>query len=261
MNARTIACLGILSILAPIPAWADTTAKAALARIENRIGEPYTRHIVKIKALDGVPNPKDWQVTGHDPTSPTKLREFMVGGIRAVDLGINNDFYPRARPTGFVKREDIQLDSIDAFSILNREANKAKIGFDSVNYLLRCREFSTEPIWTLSAIDSRGRTAGVIDISAKSGELLRTTWFRESPGSPFRDKIEDSALANVGKKKTADPAPNLAPLPDNPLRDNLTTPAIEPVNPTPEIDLRPKPSVDSSGNAIDTELPDVVPVE
>ncbi len=260
MKARTIACLGILTILAPAAAWADTTAKTALARIESRIGEPYTRHVVKIKALDGDPNPDDWQITGHDPTSPTKLREFRVGGIRAVDLGVNDDFYPRVRPTGFVKREDIQLDSIDAFAILNREAAAAKIGFDSVNYLLRCREFSTEPIWTLSAIDNRGRTAGVIDISAKSGQVLRTTWFRESPGSPFRDQVEDSALANVGKKKTTEPVRELAPLPDNPLQDN---PPIEPVpvDPSPTIDLRPKPSVDSSGNSVDTEVPEVIPVD
>ncbi|MEM0895560.1 MAG: hypothetical protein AAGJ79_01650 [Verrucomicrobiota bacterium] len=241
---------------------AENSAKTALDMILDRHGEPFTRNIVKISATGGIPVPQEWTVTTHNPNSPTLLHQFVVNDRRAIDEGASNDFYPRVRPTGFVKRQDIQLDSIDAFQILNREAQAAKIGFDSVNYMLRCREFSTEPVWTLSAVDAQNRIAGVIDVSAQTGAVLRKTWYYEAQGSRLRERIVDSATPGQAPITPTTPTRTApAPLPRNPISSQPTTrtdregPAII-VQPQPQ-PITPSPA---SGSA-QSEVPDVIPVE
>ncbi|MEM9479228.1 MAG: hypothetical protein AAGA58_06135 [Verrucomicrobiota bacterium] len=259
---KSIPSILFLLSAAGATALAENTAKTALDMIVDRHGEPFTRNIVKISATGGIPAPQEWTVTTHNPNSPTLLHQFVINDRRAADEGASNDFYPRVRPTGFIKRQDIQLDSIDAFQILNREAQAAKVGFDSVNYMLRCREFSTEPVWTLSAVDAQSRIAGVIDVSAQTGAVLRKTWYYEVQGSRLRERIVDSAtpgqapiIPTTPATSATTPLPRDPTSPQPPTRADIEGPAII-VQPEPQ-PITPNPS----GGSVQSEVPDVVPVE
>ena len=134
-------------------------ALTVLNRIASKFGSQTAQKIVRMRGAYGQSQPEEWWVVVHDPTSPTLLREFWIGDGRANNEGPSDEFYPRQTPAGFVSIKNIKLDSVDAFELLNREATKAKMGFDSVNYFLRCREFSSEPVWTLQAVDENRNIA------------------------------------------------------------------------------------------------------
>jgi len=170
-------------------------AVSALRRVGTLHGDKYISKIVRMRGKGGQPQPREWWITVYDPAAPYLVHEFWVGDTRATDEGPNTDYYPVQTPPGFIPAQNIKLDSVDAFEVLNQEANRAKIGFDSVNYFLRCREFSEEPVWTLQAINTKGASVGFVDLSAQTGKVLRTVWFHPDPtGQRRAPRIADSEL-------------------------------------------------------------------
>jgi len=84
-------------------------------------------------------------------------------------------------PTIPINLSKVAIDSRQAFALADQAARKAGIGFDAMNYQLRCRDLRNEPVWVLSPMDSARRAVGVVYISAITGETLRTVWHRPGP--------------------------------------------------------------------------------
>lgn len=63
------------------------------------------------------------------------------------------------------------------FATVDKAAKKALVGFDSINYQLRAKELSNEPVWSVSLIDQFGQTVGTLIVSAESGAVLSRTWY------------------------------------------------------------------------------------
>ncbi len=194
----------VAAAIFPSPAQAQRdrglSARGALELISERFGAERVEWIVEMRGYDGVPDPDEWEVTAWDPRSRFLVREYWAGDREATDEGSNDDYYPERSPFGFVRVTDLKLDSKAAFVIAEAEARKAKMGFDSLNYSLRCREFSREPVWTLELMDSAGYIAGKVYISGATGEVLRTVWiYRGSRGRPDGGPlILDSAAPRDG---------------------------------------------------------------
>ena len=111
----------------------------------------------------------------------------------------------------------MRVDSDAAFAIADKEARQARIGFDAVNYLLRPKEGSPEPVWTLMLVDTAKRLVGRIEISAGSGEVVRRIWLRYA-GATGRNlaRIEDSASpAHPLEAPLPGPVP-VPPMPEGP---------------------------------------------
>ncbi len=264
-------------------------AVSALRRVATVHGDKYIGKIVRMRGKGGQPQPKEWWIAVYDPAAPYLVHEFWVGDTRATDEGPNLDYYPGQTPPGFIPAQNIKLDSVDAFEVLNQEATKAKVGFDSVNYFLRCREFSEEPIWTLQAIDPNGASVGLVDLSAQTGKVLRTVWLYPGSGGQGRaPRIVDSELLGRSRadvlggppiEPTFDPTAPVQPLaPVDPLTGRpermvdperlapgvrelpLEEPEI-PVSPSvPGTTTRPRNPVPVNPDA-DTEVPEVVPLD
>ncbi len=224
-------------------------ALTVLNRIASKFGSQTAQKIVRMRGAYGQSQPAEWWVVVHDPASPTLLREFWIGDGRANNEGPSDEFYPRQTPAGFVPIKNIKLDSVDAFELLNREATKAKMGFDSVNYFLRCREFSSEPVWTLQAVDENRNIVGIVDMSAETAKVLRTVWMYRDRGPRGPLRIIDSDLA--GSLVTAPRNPPGTPLgvdestlvkPEEPPLDPLLrNPGTEPATSTKPSDENPRP--------------------
>jgi hypothetical protein len=208
----------------------------------NRVGAKHgaqsVQKIVEMKGSQGQSQPAKWRIIAHDPKSETTLREYWIGDTRATNEGANYDYYPKKAPAGFIDIRRLKLGSVAAFKILDREAAEAKIGFDYIDYHLRCREFSNEPIWSLTAKNEDGYEVARVDMSAMDGRVLRTIWtYRE--GRQFT--VRDSALLappepeplRLDGDDPEEPARPLERKSDYPKPPGKTPEELEPIDPAP----------------------------
>jgi hypothetical protein len=173
-------------------------AVAGIQRIEDKFGSEFLQRIFEMTGAGGDPQPVEWRITTHDPVVRSALHEFWIGGRRVTDEGVNDDFYPEHLPKGFFNRARLKFDSTQAFALAEELARESRIGFDLVNYKLHCREYSDEPVWTLTLLDDEEEIVGSVHLSAETGKVLRTAWFRRMRDG--RLIVQDSA---AGAKLTA----------------------------------------------------------
>lgn len=260
---RQINLGALLFFGASLAAHADPQIPAldAINRVAEKHGARFLDKIVEMKGARGQAQPTEWELIVYDPSSDYLLREFWIGDTRATNEGINYDYYPKDQPAGFINPAKLKYGSVHAFKILDREAARAKVGFDSVDYHLRCREFSDEPIWTLTAKDVDGYQVARLDLSGFSGQVLRTVWsYREGRKVPV---VRDSALVRLPGRpgETDDLEPGLTQAPREIGDERIIGPAIrkEPLVPEP---IAPGEVIDpSSAPDPGTEVPEVVPLE
>ncbi len=256
------------------------SARDALELVARRFGAQRAEWIVEMRGFEGVPEPEEWEITMWDPASRYLVRNYWAGEGEASDEGNSDSYYPDRSPFGFVRVTDLKLDSKAAFVIAEAEARKAKMGFDALNYVLRCREFSREPIWTLELVDADDNLAGKVYISGATGEVLRTVWIsrgargrpdggplvldsaapREGGGSATTGaRSEPATHSGTRPEDTTDPAlRKFVPGEPDPL---MPAPAPGPPPapgpaPAPEPSTVPKPPVTPApGTGTDTRIP------
>lgn len=234
-----------VTLLAPpaVRSEGQVPARFGLQQLEDRFGRPAISQIVEMTGTAGDPQPQAWRVTAIAPGRTDLLREFWIGDDRVTDEGLSDDFYPDRLPKGFLALDRMKLDSTQAFAMTEQAARDAGVGFDVINYKLHCREYTSEPVWTLTLLDREETIVGSVHLSADSGRLLRTVWMRRQPNG--RLVVDDSAR---GGQAPAQPRPT-PPAPENTASETPEEPTapeepgaapIEPVEPSPE----PQPTDD-----------------
>jgi hypothetical protein len=261
MITKTFALYGLMLSLTSSAFAQEIPAMTALERIGEMHGKQFLTRIVSMRGTYGQSQPSEWRVVVHDPKASLLLREFWVGDTRATNEGENVDFYPKQSPAGFIPFKNIRLGSVDAFELLHKEARAAKVGFDSVNYYLRCREFSDEPIWTLEAVNDRKQVVGIVDISGETAKVLRKVWiYPNAIGTPADPKIVDTDLmgemrSEVTIERKIDPLSKVVDPLLEPEAPKTIDPLADPMPPKRELaPIKPIEPV------VDGEVPEVIPL-
>lgn len=228
--------------------------------VGNTLGPQSLDALVAVIGHYGTPQPKAWEFCLVDPATKGGVRALRVSGRRATPQAPENGGYETTVPTGFFRWQDVKVDSITAFHAADQEAKAAMVGFDSVQYLLRAREGTAQPVWFLSLWDQEERTVGRLEISATTGKVERRVWLRYSGRGTWPVKIEDS-LSPYASMRPLPPAP---PVPPPPVVPPLPTepPAGPPADPpgwpaTPPVAPPPPPPVAPDGVVVPPPLPDV----
>ena len=147
---------------------AQLPAYEALRTIGREKGDTLLRSIVEMRGSSGAPQPSEWLVSLRDPAARSGLREFVVGS-----KGIRSERTPVVGTVGSasaMSASSLNLDSTGAFNTANKEAAKAKLGFDTLSYVLKNRKGT--PAWTVRLFDSTGLEVGMLEISAKDGLIV-----------------------------------------------------------------------------------------
>lgn len=250
-KGRTLVALIMLAFLPSATALEEGQVPAldGLKRLQKAFGGPAVAHITEMTGVGGVPQPEEWRVTAIDLRRADILHEFWIGDRRVTDEGTNDDYYPDKLPKGFFKLSRVKLDSTQAFAMAEQVAREANTGFDVINYKLHCREYSDEPVWTLTLLDRHEEIVGSVHLSAESGELLRTVWMRRRPNG--RLVVEDSAQG-------ARPRPLAAAAPTTPPSRPAGLPDTPPPPSEPDAEEAPE---SASGTAdeenADAEIPEI----
>lgn len=250
--SRALASVAIVVLLPTATALEEGQVAAldGLKRLEKAFGRAAISQITEMTGVAGVPQPEEWRVTARDLRRADILHEFWIGENRVTDEGTNDDFYPDKLPKGFFKLSRVKLDSTQAFAMAEQVAREAKIGFDLINYKLHCREYSDEPVWTLTLLDRHDDIVGSVHLSAESGELLRTVWMRRRPNG--RLVVEDSAQG-------ARPRPLAAAAPTTPPSRPAGLPDTPPPPPSePDAEEAPESATRTADEeSADAEIPEI----
>ena len=222
-----VACLGPLVWTASGQNQEHLSAFAGIELIQQRFGPAPVETIIEMRGnsgLTGQPQPRNWELAVYDANTASKRHDFFISSNQVIDRGPSTELYPNQVPAGFIDRTQVQVDSTAAFMILNTQSQQYGVRFSSVDYHLQAREFSQEAVWRLIARDERGFSTARIDISATTGQVLRTIWFfwnhEDEVGGP---KILDSAAPRVN------PAMAQQAQPEYGLRQQQPVTEVEPV--------------------------------
>ena len=234
----------------PVAAQGSTTVQQAASVVGNTLGPQGLNALVAVIGHYGTPQPKAWEFSLVDPAAKGAVRALRVNGSRATPKAPENGGYESAVPLGFFRWSDVKVDSITAFHAADQEAKAAMVGFDSVQYLLRAREGTTQPIWFLSLWDREERTVGRLEISAATGKVERRVWMRYTDRGSWPVKIEDSSAPFASMR----PLPPSAPVAPPPMPIDPTIPGVPTV---PSLPAPPPPPAAPDSVVVPPPLPDV----
>ncbi|MDF1739987.1 MAG: hypothetical protein P1U86_12570 [Verrucomicrobiales bacterium] len=200
--------LAVIPVTSAFAQRSDLSVREALGIVSSRFGPQSVQWVAEVYATHGIPQPSAWQILAYDERAPRLLYGFAADSNgNARDLGPDEIRYPKDVPVGYFSPNQVRLDSVAAFTVAEGEARKARMAFDSCDYLLRSREFSQDPMWRLQLLDAAGRVVGKIYISATSGQVLRTVWVYHDTNarSDGRPLIIDSTSPSQAPMTTATP--------------------------------------------------------
>ena len=192
---------GLLILVATLEAgWAGPVG-AGLKALES---QPFaaTAQVVEVRGERGDPEPPEWVFLLAD----SKAR----GGVREVTLANGKILSERTPLRGILRAIgleplDVKAMSVDAeevFRIAHKEAVKAALGFDWLDYALRTDPRTKVPMWDVRLYNKMGAAVGSVRISAVDGTV--EGGFQAEPGARARAEAtpvskEGGLLGSVGQ--------------------------------------------------------------
>lgn len=190
---KTPSLLLSLLLLPLACALGSETAYQALRVVGGSRGQETLNQVISVQGRGGAPQPGSWKVTLADPAAR--------GGVREIDVAhgkIVGEHTPvGAAADAAMDFHKLNLDSEGAFSIVQKEAQKAHVSFDSVDYALRGGAGgSRAPVWAVTLMDAGGRSTGSMRIAADTGAIVRSDLYGK------HDRDETAAETRVQRRST-----------------------------------------------------------
>lgn len=203
------------ALCAPLPLLAGPdTAYQVLRTIGAQRGEDALKHVIEVEGHGGVPQPAVWRVVLDDPSARGGVRELDVTHGKIVSEHTPIRAYSGSSAGALIDFHKLNLDSSGAFTVAEKEAQKAHIGFDSVDYILRTSDGpEANPVWVIHMMDGAHHSIGTMSVAADSGAVVSSDLYGHHAPGPIA-------------------GPPQAPAPDTTVHDsdhdNLYTPDNEP---------------------------------
>lgn len=186
MKPTTLLLLAMALVSAPALGQIDRQLPAyeALRTVGREKGEGWLANLIEMRGVDGDPQPSRWLLTFRDQEARGGVREFAV-----TRQGVISERAPvrvqSVSASEVMSARALNLDSTGAFTAANKQAAAAKVGFQSLNYLLQNSKGT--PVWLVQLFDAGGAEVGKMEISAKDGSVvspLRTPVAVAASGTP-----------------------------------------------------------------------------
>lgn len=171
MKTLSIYCLSFC--LAVTSLSAAETALSALQALKETSRPELLAGLSEIKGKEGVPQPGEWIMLCNDPSAHGGIRELTIVNSRIVAERTPMGEYAGEGDLPHLTVTPTMIDSGAIFKLVDREAKAAKVGFDSIDYILRVDAISGKPLWIVQLHKSSGALVGTMEISAETGEVLK----------------------------------------------------------------------------------------
>lgn len=170
----------ILALLLPIAAFGRETAYQALRTVGAERSKALLNNVIEVKGRNGAPQPEVWTILLNDPLARGGVREIEVSKGHITSERTPVKAYSGQGEAIVLNFTLLNLDSEGAFAVAQREALEAKIGFFEADYLLRCDDNGSTPIWVVQLLDQQQHSLGSVSIAADTGAVVSKT-FGEQP--------------------------------------------------------------------------------
>ena len=173
-------------------ALAGDTAYEALRSLNTKMGADASNRIVEVSGQGGRPQPSVWRVVVEDASKQ--------GGLVEIDFQGNRPSGQRKVPgSGSAPKLNmnaLQMDSDGAFDMANREAVRANLSFDRLNYSLKPDNFAGFPVWSVELFDGPTTSVGSLKIAADTGAVIE----RSPQLALSEEQKRDSKWSKPGEK-------------------------------------------------------------
>ena len=166
----------IAALLLPLAAFGGETAYQALRTVGEERSKALLHNVIEVKGRNGVPQPTVWTVLLNDPLARGGVREIEVSKGHIVSERTPIKAYTGQGEGSLLNFTLLNLDSDGAFTVAEGEARAAQIGFFGADYLLRCDDSGSAPIWVVQLLDPQQRSLGSVSIAADSGTVVAKTF-------------------------------------------------------------------------------------
>ncbi len=160
-------CLIATSLLAA------ETSSSALQGLKEASRSELLNGLAELKGKEGIPQPAEWIILCNDPSAHGGIRELTIANGHIVSERTPMGEYAGEGDLPHLTVTPTMLDSGAIFKIADREAKAAKIGFDSIDYILRVDAISGKPLWIIQLHKISGALVGNMEVSAETGEVLK----------------------------------------------------------------------------------------
>ncbi|MFT5465002.1 MAG: hypothetical protein ACI8UO_000088 [Verrucomicrobiales bacterium] len=150
---------------------AQDSARAALGILEQKAGGTEAANVVAVVGFNGKSQPVSWKILVKINGNDQILREYIVQKRQLLGPTVVQRTADVDLPKTPLLLSALRIDSPEAFRIADDVAIANGVGFDQVNYQLRWRGNDVEPTWLTTLIDSHGKTAGSIYVTANTGTV------------------------------------------------------------------------------------------
>lgn len=149
------------------------TAYEALRTIQKTRGQSVMNQLIEVRGETGTPQPQTWTILMKDPEARSGIREFTVAAddIRSERTPLRR--YGGEENAATLDFSKLNLDSDGAFKLAQSQAQRLRVGFNSVDYKLQTDAATTAPVWDLRLFDHMGAPVGNLRISAVDGKLIQ----------------------------------------------------------------------------------------
>jgi hypothetical protein len=212
------------------------TAYQALRTVGSERGGDTLNHVIEVDGRGGAPQPTVWRVVLDDPSARGGVRELDVSQGKIVGEHTPVNAYSGSSAGAVIDFHKLNLDSSGAFTLVNGEAEKAHIGFDTVDYTLRTGDGpNANPVWAVSLQDVSHHNLGNMTLAADTGAIVSSDIYGHPQPPPVADV----------QQNVPPPAP---PPPDNSVVETDTDNVYASGTYQPPADVQP-----SDQNDYDTE--------
>lgn len=171
-------CAGALPLLA-----APDSAYQALRVVGSERGDGALKHVIEVEGRGGVPQPVVWRVILDDPAATGGVRELDVANGKIVAEHTPVRAYSGSAAGALIDFHKLNLDSSGAFTVAEKEAQKAHVGFDSVDYILRTGDGpDANPVWVLHMLDASRHSISTMAVAADTGAIVSSDLYGHHPG-------------------------------------------------------------------------------
>jgi hypothetical protein len=179
------ATLFALALCAPLSCFAADSAYKALRVVGTERGQDVLNHVIEVQGRGGTPQPTLWKVVLDDAAARGGVRELEVtkGKIASEHTPVRT--YSGSSADAVMDFHKLNLDSEGAFTVIEKEASKAHLSFDSVDYTLRSGDnANSAPVWVVQLLDTDHHAVGTMKIAADTGAIVKSDLYgRRAPDS------------------------------------------------------------------------------
>lgn len=179
---KRLTILSVILSLLSASLFAAPPAKEATRALARERGADVLTRIVHVLGDRGSPQPAVWRIVIREESGI--MREFFLSNDQVVSEGVVPPQAAASLGGNIVPMKKVTIDSTKAFQKAEAEARAARIGFNSVNYQLRCLELSTNPAWFMQMMDAQGHRVGTVCVSASTGQVVSRQWFVQAAPPP-----------------------------------------------------------------------------